>query len=148
LPSTTASHSHAVRGDTTWDDKQLGPKEIAQREQSFADWKEQGSCRTTTFGLDERGDEVSDGDATERMRAWYYTTIPSFRGRQDRRAAHVRMLRQVCASCPSLLPCRELAKVEPYGFMAGITEDERRPRHKGGVSVFAAESCPSEKEES
>lgn len=86
--------------------------ETAQQPGPVADlweWQYQGACRTAS-------PEVFFHPEGERGPA---------RRRRDERA------KQVCGTCPVLLPCREqaLSAREPYGVWGGMTEDERQAYH-------------------
>lgn len=70
---------------------------------AFADWKLNGTCSTNPdLGVDD------------------------FYDLKHKSHDHIQMLRDVCAACPEREKCYELARKEPYGFLAGMTEDERK----------------------
>lgn len=52
------------------------------------------------------------------------------RGMSRVKKLHLDMLRRVCKTCPVKMQCRELAKVEEWGFLAGESESERRKNHR------------------
>lgn len=97
------------------------PSKQPGRQFAYDDWKEEGLCHDhPTITTDDFYIETLKGR-------------PSNETRKDR-AAHIQMLRNLCASCPVLQNCTELGRYELWGFLAGMTEEERATarnyRHK------------------
>jgi WhiB family redox-sensing transcriptional regulator len=84
----------------------------------FWDWQLQAACR----GLDSEVFFHPDGQ------------------RGSARAAREAKAKEICASCPVMMACREHAlKVrEPYGVWGGLTEEEREQVLRGGRHAGAA----------
>ncbi len=95
-------------------DEALKERPMSQkaREHAFLDWKKDSACF--------HSDEVTTAD--------FYFDDNRFgkdKAGMKERYDHIRKLRRICAFCPVLEPCTELGKVEPFGFLAGKTEEER-----------------------
>jgi WhiB family redox-sensing transcriptional regulator len=76
------------------------------------DWHALASCR---------------GESTE-------TFYPPDRARGNARRLSERRAKQICESCPVLLPCRRYAvdAQEPHGIWGGTTPEERGLLRRGG----------------
>ena len=86
---------------------------------AMAEWKERGSCRTVKFGLTQEGERTDGGKVEDRVRAWFYNDV-WYAGQGVKRDAHERVLEGVCMNCPVLSDCREMARTEEYGYLAGL----------------------------
>lgn len=73
-------------------------------------------------------DEWKDNGACKGMTEEFYA-VELFPNRSAERVRHIQTLRGICANCPVFKECDELGRVEEYGFLAGLTEDERRKRN-------------------
>lgn len=95
---------------------------------SWEPWKLQGACHGhPTVKL-----ETEDGRMVDHVLTIEDFYVEIGRGRTNKsRKLHFDMLRRVCGRCPVLDECRELAAVEDWGFLAGLTETERQKRKKG-----------------
>jgi hypothetical protein len=72
------------------------------QDHSFDDWKLNGTCQTDPN-----------------------LSVDDFYDLQSKTLVHIQMLRDTCAACPVLEQCHELGRKEPWGFLAGKTEEQR-----------------------
>lgn len=104
--STNRQYQGLLEGRTTKAEK--------AKNHAYLDWKKDSACF--------HSDEVTVSD-------FYYDDgrfgFATSRQGEIERQAHIKKLRRICAFCPVLEPCKELSKDEPFGFLAGRTEEER-----------------------
>lgn len=96
---------------------------------AYDEWKERAACHgNPTVKLETESGQMIDHILT--VQDFYPGDEKFTRGNSKAKNLHIAMLRRTCKQCPVLKNCEELAKVEEWGFLAGLTEEERRRKRR------------------